>query len=64
MMNCQQATRLLSEAKDRPLQVKEKMALRMHLMICTGCRNFDKQVSFIREATRAFAKGKDAPPDQ
>lgn len=59
MMSCQEATRLMSEAKDRPLGTKEKLALKMHLTICTGCRNFDKQINFIRSATRAFAKGED-----
>ncbi len=59
MISCQEATRLMSEAKDRPLGTKEKLALKMHLTICTGCRNFDKQINFIRSATRAFAKGED-----
>lgn len=59
MMSCQQATRLMSESKERPLTTKEKLALQMHLMMCSGCRNFDKQINFIRSATRAFAKGDD-----
>lgn len=58
MMSCQQATRLMSESRERPLQLKEKMALKTHLLICAGCRNFDTQISFLRQATRAFAKGK------
>lgn len=59
MMSCQEATRLLSEAKERPLGTKEKLALKVHLTMCGGCRNFDKQINFIRNATRAFAKGED-----
>lgn len=64
MMSCQQATRLMSESRERPLTQKEKLSLQMHLMICSGCRRFDKQMSFIRNATRAFAKGDDERSDK
>jgi len=58
MLNCEQVTRLLSEAQERDLQWKEKIPLKLHLMICTGCNNFRKQLDFIRQACRKYAKGK------
>lgn len=57
MLNCQSATRLVSEAQERRLSVPEKMGLNVHLMMCSGCRNFSHQIPFLRQAMRAFAQG-------
>ncbi len=59
MMNCQHFTRLISEAQDRPLSLSEKMALKVHVIMCAGCKNFSLQLPFISQAMRAYAKGKD-----
>lgn len=59
MLNCQEATRLISESQERPLSLPEKMTLKMHLMMCTGCKNFSLQVPFLSQAMRAYAKGAD-----
>jgi len=48
MMNCKQASRLMSQELDRPLSWREKVSLRLHLMMCDGCRNFQKQMAFLR----------------
>jgi len=57
MMNCKQATRLLSEAQERQLSLKEKATLRMHTAMCSGCRNFGKQMGIIRSLTHQFVQG-------
>ncbi len=59
MINCQQATRLISEAQDRPLSMVEKVSLKFHTMMCSGCRNFSAQVPFLSQAMKAYAKGFD-----
>lgn len=56
MMNCHEATRLMSESKERALSTKERMALRFHTMMCAGCRRFDGQLDFLRTASRAYTK--------
>jgi hypothetical protein len=55
MLNCKQNTELLSQALDRPITFREKLAIRLHLMMCRGCRNFEKQLVFIRKASRKMA---------
>lgn len=57
MLNCKAATRLMSQAQDRPLSLSEKMQLEMHLLLCTGCQNFRSQLSFLREACKRYGKG-------
>jgi predicted anti-sigma-YlaC factor YlaD len=52
MLNCRQATELMSQRMDRKLGLAERLSLRMHLMMCSGCRNFGRQMSFLRQALR------------
>lgn len=59
MMNCQQATRLISESQDRTLSLSEKMTLKMHVLMCAGCKNFSLQIPFLSQAMKAYAKGVD-----
>lgn len=54
MLSCKEATRLLSEAQDRKLDLPEKMQLEVHLAMCKGCRNFKGQMNFLREACKRY----------
>lgn len=56
MLDCKQNTTLLSQAQDREITLRERVAMRMHLMMCRGCRNFEKQLGFIRKAARELPK--------
>ena len=55
-MNCKQATQLMSQELDRQLNWRERLALRVHVLMCGGCRNFRKQMSFLRDAARHWGK--------
>ena len=54
MLSCKEASRLLSEAQDRKLDLPEKMQLEVHLVMCKGCRNFKGQMNFLREACKCY----------
>lgn len=54
MLNCKQASELLSQALDRDMTLREKISLRLHLLICHGCSNFSKQMQVMREACRSY----------
>jgi len=58
MKTCAQITELLSESQDRPMSFAEAFAARTHLMMCGGCRTYKKQLTFLREAMRAYAGGR------
>jgi len=48
--NCRKASRLQSEALDRPLPFRQRLGLRIHLLLCQWCRRYGKQISFLRRA--------------
>lgn len=56
MLNCDNATQLMSEAQDRALTRSERIALMVHKSMCSGCRNFDRQLPQLRAAARRFAR--------
>lgn len=56
MLNCKQASELMSQAMDAKLPFSKRMALRLHLFICDGCTNFFSQISFLRKAARCRDK--------
>lgn len=62
MMNCEQATRLMSDSRERDLAFRERAAIRMHSLICDGCRNFNTQVQELGQIARRYAKEQDAEP--
>ena len=39
MLNCREVTQICSEEMERPLAVREHVALRVHLMMCSGRGN-------------------------
>ena len=57
MMNCKEATRLLSDAQERELSLKEKSTLKIHVMMCSGCSNFARQMNILRDFSHAYTKG-------
>jgi hypothetical protein len=56
-LNCRKASRLLSLARERPLDDAELAALKRHLDACLMCRNFEEQLRFMEKAARRFREG-------
>ena len=56
MIDCREASRLISQGADRPLPLGRRLALRLHLLVCDACSNFSKQVEQLRKGVRAFLR--------
>ena len=54
MLSCKEVTRLLSQAQDRPLTLGERVKLRLHLVVCTACTRFARQLAFMRTALARY----------
>lgn len=57
MLKCQEVTRLYSEAQERRLTLTERAGLKLHVMMCQGCRNFGQQMLDLRRFARGYARG-------
>lgn len=53
-LSCREASRLLSEAMERELGLAERVALRLHLGICSACTRFKAQIGFLRRAMKRY----------
>ena len=56
LLTCRETTHLVSEGLDRDLALGERVALRVHLAICLGCRRAQRQMAFLRRAVRELAE--------
>ncbi len=54
MMMCKQATRLMSLKRDRPLRLRERLSLRLHLAMCDACRECDRQFDLLHRVGQRF----------
>lgn len=54
MLNCKQAAALMSQGMDKKPGLAQTVGLRFHLMMCSGCRNLNKQMEFLRQSCRKF----------
>ncbi len=62
MPSCKEVTRLVSEGLDRELRFGERVALRVHFMMCKGCRNFEDQMARLRRAMQDLSRAEDERP--
>lgn len=59
MLSCKEASHLMSEALDRKLSWRESLGLKLHVSMCDGCANFQKQMSVIRHACKQMMEPHD-----
>lgn len=54
MPNCREVTTLVLAGEDRRLTWIERLRVRSHLMICSGCTHFTQQVALLRQALQRW----------
>jgi hypothetical protein len=55
MPSCKKVTILVSESMDHDLPFRQRLSMRLHLLMCSLCSRFRRQILFLREAARSFA---------
>jgi hypothetical protein len=55
-INCRQAARLISDAQERPLSLRNRIKLRLHLHWCVACTRYQRQTAFLRKALRRYGR--------
>lgn len=56
MLTCKDATTLVSRSMDGPLPWRQRFSLRMHLAMCRFCRRYERQLRFLRIASRLLGE--------
>jgi len=65
MLNCRQATRLISQPLDAKLPWHRRLQMKVHLLYCVWCRRYAAQLKFLRRATRELPpEALDAAPQK
>ena len=64
MLNCHDATRLMSERQERKLVITERLSLKLHISMCSGCQNFSEQMIVLHKMALTYAKKIQDIPDE
>jgi predicted anti-sigma-YlaC factor YlaD len=59
MLSCKDTSELVSRSLDEELSWRERLAVRLHLLVCGACRHFTGQMAFLRRAARRYPGGVD-----
>jgi len=54
LVNCREASRLLSRAQEHPLSAGEWLRLRLHIVGCLACQRVELQMRFLRRAMQRY----------
>src|SRR5437899_12395635 len=49
---CRKMVPLMSESLERRLSIRERLGLRLHLLVCTWCARYLEQIKFLRRILR------------
>ena len=65
MMTCREASTLVSSGSLSAATWRERLAVRLHLLMCGSCRAFKRQMDLLGAAARKAGRAldDDAPPD-
>ncbi|MDT7837152.1 zf-HC2 domain-containing protein [Aquabacterium sp. OR-4] len=50
LRSCRDVTALVLQGHDRPLRPLERLSMRLHWLVCPGCRNFRRQARVMGRA--------------
>lgn len=56
MLNCKQASQLISQGLDKKLSMRERFGLTLHLLICKYCKRFSQQLKQLHVAISSMGK--------
>ena len=55
-LDCRHAAGLMSQGLDKQLSIPEKIALRLHLLICQACRRYRRQLNVLQRIFHHLAQ--------
>lgn len=66
MLKCDEVAAIASDFLDQDMTFSQRTAFRMHLMVCSNCRRFVRQLGLLKQSVqlRPVAPPSDAQVDQ
>lgn len=62
MINCKEASQLLSEQLDHPLPWTKQIMLKVHVAMCSVCRLWGRQIKSLRDLIGKYTMEVSDPP--
>ncbi len=63
MRRCRDISQLVSRSMDEKLGIEDRMAMRLHLLLCRHCTNFARQLGLLGRLAKKFAgSDRGSPP--
>ena len=59
--SCKEVTALVIAREDRELPLTERLALRVHMTICSACPKFERQILTMRNAMKPWQNYENNP---
>lgn len=60
---CREVATLLVAREDRALRFSDRLALRLHLLACKACPEFERQLLTLRQAMKQWRNYTESEPD-
>ncbi len=54
MLSCKEVSKLVSDSLEERLPFPKRVGVRIHLMMCTMCRAYQKQLIFLRQILTGY----------
>ncbi len=54
LISCKDASRLISQIMDGSVPLHRRLLVRLHLLFCDACTQFQRQVRFLRVMMRRY----------
>ncbi len=62
--SCKEVAALIVAREDRSLPLADRLAVRLHMGICSACPKFERQLQLMRHAMQQWRKDENAEPGQ
>lgn len=63
MLSCKDVTLLISQSMDTSLPIGKRLGVRLHLLTCSFCTRYERQLRLIRETLRRLTVSVDHPEE-
>lgn len=63
IIKCKEAAASIVDMQDKPLPPADLLALRLHLLMCKACPEFERQMQTMRNVMRRWQSHDDSTPN-